>query len=92
MHRIRAGILLKGDPANTVAAEQSLQAAIAVARSQKARSFELRAALSLAKLYRTANRDGDAHPVLTPDVEGFPPTQQFSELAEAQTILAALSL
>jgi hypothetical protein len=56
MHRIRAGILLKGDPANTVAAEQSLQAAIAVTRSQKARSFELRAALSLAKLYRTANR------------------------------------
>ena len=91
MHRIRAEILLKRDPANTAAAEQSLQAAIAIAQSQKARSFELRAALSLAKLYRAANRDADAHAVLAPAVEGFPPTQQFPELAEAQALLAALS-
>jgi predicted ATPase len=91
MHRIRARILLQRDPANTAAAEQSLQAAIAIARSQKARSFELRAALSLAKLYRGANREADAHAVLAPAVEGFPPTQQFPELTEAQALLAALS-
>ena len=92
IHRIRAEILLKRDPADTAAAEQALQAAIAVAQSQKARSFELRAALSLAKLYRAANRDVDAHAVLVPAVEGFPPTQQFPELAEAQTLLSALNL
>jgi predicted ATPase len=91
MHRRRAGILLKRDPADTAAAKQSLQAAIAIAQSQKARSFELRAALSLAKLCRAANRDADAHTVLAPAVEGFPPTQQFPELTEAQTLLAALS-
>jgi len=91
MQRIRAGILLKRDPADTAAAEQSLQAAIAIAQSQRARSFELRAALSLAKLYRAANRDADAHAVLAPAVEGFPPTRQFPELTEAQTLLAALS-
>jgi predicted ATPase len=91
MHRIRAEILLKRDPANTAPAEQYLQAAIAIAQSQKARSFELRAALSLAKLYRAANRDADAHAVLAPAVEGFPPTQQFPELTEAQTLLAALN-
>jgi predicted ATPase len=90
MHRSRAEILLKRDPADTAAAEQSLQAAIAVAQSQKARSFELRAALSLAKLYRAANRDADAHAVLAPAVEGFPPTQQFPELTEAQALLGAL--
>jgi adenylate cyclase len=88
-HRIRGGILLKRDPTNTAAAEQSLQAAIAIAQSQKARSFELRAALSLAKLYRAADRDADAHAVLAPAVEGFPPTEQFPELAEAQTLLGA---
>jgi predicted ATPase len=92
MHRIRAGILLKRDPTNTAAAEQSLQAAIAIAQSQRARSFELRAALSLAKLYRAANHDADAHTVLAPAVEGFPPTQQFPELANAQTLLPALSI
>jgi predicted ATPase len=73
MHRLRAEILLKRDPTDTAAAEQSLQAAIAIAQSQKARSFELRAALSLAKLYHAANRDADAHAVLAPAVEGFPP-------------------
>jgi len=91
MHRIRGEILLKRDPASTAAAEQSLQAAIAVAQSQKARSFELRAALSLAKLYHAANRDADAHTVLAPAVENFPPTRQFPELTEAQTLLAPLS-
>jgi predicted ATPase len=91
MHRIRGEILLKRDPADTAAPERSLQAAIAIAQSQKARSFELRAALSLAKLYRAAHRDADAHAVLTTAVEGFPPTQQFPELTEAQTFLAALS-
>jgi class 3 adenylate cyclase/predicted ATPase len=90
-HRIRGEILLKRDPADTAAAERSLQTAIAIAQSQKARSFELRAALALAKLYRAANRDADAHAVLAPAVEGFPPTQQFPELTEAQTLLAALS-
>ena len=51
----------------------------------------MRAALSLAKLYRAANRDADAHAVLAPAVEGFPPTQQFPELTEAQALLATLS-
>jgi predicted ATPase len=74
-----------------VAPERLLQAAIAVAQSQKARSFELRATLSLATLYRAANRDADAHAVLAPAVEGFPPTQQFPELTEAQNLLAALN-
>jgi predicted ATPase len=91
MRRIRGEILLKSDLADTAAAERSLQAAIAIAQPQKARSFELRAALSLARLYRTANRDADAHAILAPAVEGFPPTHQFPELIEAQTLLAALS-
>ena len=69
-----------------------MQAAIAIAVSQKARSFELRAALSLAKLYRAANRDADAHTVLAPAVEGFPPTRQFPELTEAETLLSTLGL
>jgi class 3 adenylate cyclase/predicted ATPase len=89
--RIRGEILLKRDPTNTAAAEQSLQAAIALAQSQKARSFELRAALYLAKLYCAANRNADAHAVLASAVEGFPPTQQFPDLAEAQTLLATLN-
>ena len=91
VHRIRGVILLKRDPADATAAEQSLQAAIVIAQSQNARSFELRAALSLGKHYRAANRDADAQAVLAPAVEGFPPTQQFPELTEALSLLSALS-
>jgi predicted ATPase len=91
MHRIRAEILLKRDPADTAAAEQAFQTAIAIAQLQKARSFELRAALSLAiaKLYYAANRDARA--VLAPAVESFPPTRQFPELTEAQALLSSPS-
>ena len=48
LQRIRGEILSKGDPVETVAAEEAFIAAIAIARRQKAKSFELHAALSLA--------------------------------------------
>ena len=44
-HRVRGEILLKRDPANTAPAEEAFLTAIAIAQEQKARSFELRAAL-----------------------------------------------
>ncbi len=73
------------------AAEEAFLTAIAVAQQQKARSFELRAALSLAKLYQSTGRAGDAHAVLAPALEGFSPTPEFPEIEEAQTLLAALA-
>ena len=84
-HRVRGEILLKRDPANTALAEQAFLAAIAVAQQQKAKSFELRAALSLAKLYHSTGRAADAHAVLAPALEGFSPTSEFLEIAEGPT-------
>ena len=52
LHRTRGEILLKRDPANPAPAEDAFRTAIAVAKRQGTRSFELRAALALAKLYR----------------------------------------
>ena len=46
LHRLRGEILLKRDPTNTVPAEEAFRTAIAIAQQQKARTFELRAALS----------------------------------------------
>ena len=89
--RIRGEILLKRDPANTAPAEEAFLTAIAVAKEQKARSFELRAALSLAKLYQSTGRAADAHAVLAAALEGFSPTPEFPEIEEAQTLLAALA-
>ena len=90
-HRVRGEILLKRGPANPAPAEEALLTAIAVAQQQKARSFELRAALSLAKLYQSADRAADAHAVLAPALEGFSPTLEFPEIEEVQTLLAALA-
>ena len=91
MHRIRGEILLRRDLANTSSAEEAFLTAIAIAQRQKARSFELRAALALATLYQATNRGADALAVLGPALKGFSPTPEFPEIGEAQTLLATLS-
>ena len=90
-HRIRGEILLKRDPGDASPAEEAFLTAIAVAQAQKAGSFELRAALTLAKLYQSTARPVDAHAVLAPALEGFAPTPEMPEIAEAQALLAALA-
>jgi predicted ATPase len=90
-HRIRGEILLKRDPENTAPVEEAFLAAIAIAQQQKARSFELRAALSLGKLYQSTGRAADAHAVLAPALEGFSPTPEFPEIEDAQALLDTLS-
>jgi hypothetical protein len=91
LHRVRGEILLKRDPADTLPAEQSFLTAIGLAQQQKARSFELRAALSLAKLYRSTRRSADAHAVLTSALEGFAPTPYLPQIEGAQALLAILA-
>ena len=71
LHRARGEILLKRDPANPAPAEEAFLTAIAIAKQQGTRSFELRAALSLAKLYQSTGRPAEAHAILTPALEGF---------------------
>ena len=81
----RGEILADVDPA---AAEDALLSAIAIAQAQKARSFELRAALALAKLYRTTGRLADAHAVLGPALQGFSSTPEFPEIGQALAFVA----
>ena len=86
LHRARGEMLLERDPANLAPAEEVFLTAIAVAKQQGARSFELRAALALAKLYQSTGRPADAHAVLAPALEGFAPTPEMPEIAEAQAL------
>ena len=92
LHGARGEMLLKRDPANSAPAEDALLTAIDVAKRQGTRSFEVRAALSLAKLYQTAARPADAHAVLAPALEGFSPTPEMPEIAEAQALLVAIEV
>jgi predicted ATPase len=90
LHRARGEILLKRGPANPAPAEDALLTAIAVAKRQTTRSFELRAALALAKLYQSTARPTEAHAILASALDGFAPTPEMPEIAEAQALLAVL--
>jgi class 3 adenylate cyclase/predicted ATPase len=90
LHKLHGEALLKRNPKNAEAAEAAFLTAIAVARQQNARSFELRAALSLAKLSRT-DRPADAHAVLAPALEGFSPTPEMPEIEEAEKLRDTLA-
>ena len=90
LHRLRGETLLQRDPANSGPAGEAFGRAIAVAREQGARSFGLQAALKLAKLYQLTSRPVEAHGVLAPALEGFAPTPEMPEIAEAQALLSRL--
>ena len=90
LQRARGEILLQCDPKNPAPAEDAFLAAIAVAKDQGARSFELRAALPLAKLYRATQRAAGAQAVLASALEGFSLTPKLPEMQEALEILTAV--
>jgi predicted negative regulator of RcsB-dependent stress response len=91
LHRLRGDILLKRDPSDPAPAEDAYRTAMAIAKQQSARSYELLASLSLAKLYRSTRRPADARAVLAPALEGFAPTPEMPEIAEAQALLSRLA-
>jgi class 3 adenylate cyclase/tetratricopeptide (TPR) repeat protein len=91
LHRLRGDVLLKHDPSNPAAAENAYRTAIAIANQQGARSYVLLASLSLAKLYQSTGRPVEAHDVLAPALEGFAPTSEMPEIAEAQAQFLALA-
>jgi tetratricopeptide (TPR) repeat protein len=88
LHRIRGEALALRDAAE---AEQAFQESIRIAGEQGARTFALQAALPLAKLYQSIGRPVEAHAVLSDALEGFSPTPEMPEIAEAQALLAALA-
>jgi predicted ATPase len=90
LYRLRGDLLLKRDSADPVPAEEAYRTAIAVAKEQGARSYELLASLALAKLYESTRRPADAHAVLAPALDGFAPTSEMREIAEALETIAAI--
>ena len=88
--RARGEILLKRDPADLAPAEGAFLTAIAAAKQQATRSFELRAALALANLYQATSRPVEGRAVLAPALEGFAPTSEFPEIGEALEMIVAI--
>ena len=91
LHLLRGKLLLERDLSNSAPAEEASQTALEIAKQQGARSWGMRAALSLAKLYQSTSRPADAREVLASALEGFSPTPEMPEIAEAQALFQRLA-
>jgi predicted ATPase/DNA-binding SARP family transcriptional activator/predicted negative regulator of RcsB-dependent stress response len=89
LHRRRGALLLaQGDHAN---AEASLRKAIEVARRQSAKSWELRATTSLARLWQRQGRADEARQVLSEVFAWFTEGFDSPDLKAAKALLAELA-
>lgn len=70
-------------------AEDCFHHALAIARRQQAKSWELRAALSLSRLWQHQGKHTEAYPVLAEVYHWFTEGFDTPDLQEAQALLAA---
>jgi len=87
LHRLRGELLLAGG-ADVQDVEAALLRSLQIARSQEARSLELRAAISLTRLWRTQRRTGDGRHLLQDLCDWFTEGYDMPDLQEARSLLA----
>jgi predicted ATPase len=91
IHRLAGEIALASPERNWNKAQDHFQRALAIARDQKARSWELRAAMSLARLWRDQSKRAEALELLTPVYSWFTEGFDTLDLREAKTLLDELA-
>lgn len=87
LHRVRGKLLSRENPSDESSAEDALKRALDIARHQQTRTFELRSALELARLYKTNGRAGALSEVLAPVLAQFEAEHGLPEFAEAKALL-----
>ena len=83
--------LLLPDP-DATKAEEYFEHALAVARQQQAKSWELRAAMSMARLWRDQGKREEARELLAPVYGWFTEGFDTRDLKEAKALLEELSI
>ena len=89
IHRLRGELALQNG--NAALAEQWFQKAIETARSQGARSYELRATVSLARHWQSEGRRAEARDLLTGILDQFDEGFETEDLIEATKLKADLT-
>jgi tetratricopeptide (TPR) repeat protein len=89
LHRLQGDLLYTTD--DPAAAEQSFHRALAVARRQNAKTFELRAAMSLARLWRAQGKPQQARELLAPVYGWFTEGFDARDLKEPKALLQELA-
>jgi predicted ATPase len=89
--RLRGLLLLRQPGTPQEEAETWLQRALDVSRRQQAKSLELRAAMSLARLWQQQGKRAEARALLTPIYGWFTEGFDTADLQEAKALLEALT-
>jgi predicted ATPase len=90
LDRLRGELLLQHAVPQPGEAETCFQQALAVARRQQAKSLELRAAMSLARLWQQQGKRAEAHALLAPIYGWFTEGFDTADLQEAKALLDEL--
>ena len=90
VHRIAGEIVLKSPLSDAAKAEAYFEHALAVAREQQAKSWELRAAMSMARLWRNQGKPQQARELLAPVYGWFTEGFDTLDLKEAKALLDEL--
>ena len=91
MHRIAGEIELKSQDTNPEKAEAYFNRALAVSRAQQSKSWELRAAMSMARLWRDQGKRDEARDLLAPVYGWFTEGFDTLDLKEAKALLEELA-
>ena len=91
VHRIAGEIAVNSPEPNAAKAEAYFERALAVARQQQAKSWELRAAMSLARLWRDQGKVQQARELLAPVYGWFTEGFDTRDLKEAKALLEELA-
>jgi class 3 adenylate cyclase len=89
--RLRGVVLLRQTMPPQEEAETWLRRALDVARRQEAKALELRAAMSLARLWQQQGKHAEAHELLAPVYGWFTEGFDTADLQEAKALLEELS-
>ena len=87
IYRLQGTLLLRHSMAPPAEVETWLRRALDVARRQEARSLELRAATSLARLWQHQGKHAEAHDLLEPVYDWFTEGFDAPDLKEAKALL-----
>jgi predicted ATPase len=90
VNRAAGEIALKSPEPDVAKAEAYFERALAVARQQQAKSWELRAAMSMARLWRDQGKREEAHALLAPVYGWFTEGFDTLDLKEAKALLDEL--
>jgi class 3 adenylate cyclase/predicted ATPase len=89
-HRLQGVLLLRQSVSYAVQAEACFQQALTITRRQQAKSWELRAATSLARLWQQQGKRAEARALLAPIYDWFTEGFDTADLQEARALLEAL--